>query len=235
MNVKHLKLSHYPATRSARVLWALYETADCPIEVDVVNLYGGQQYMPEHMALNPNHNVPVLQIMWDDGTTQVMLESAAMIAFLADAFPDKALAPPPGMSRARADYLQMLHFGGSPMDMMLWQVRIHEHVLPDTERDARTIQRYRQKFESEVEPQLAVRLGAHDFICGDAFTAADCMIGHNVSWARLYGMCRSDVFQDYIGRLAKRKAFVKAFSDARLFDPKPPEAPPGARRSPFNG
>jgi glutathione S-transferase len=235
MKITHLKLSHFPATRSARVLWAIYETADCPVEVDVVDLYGGDQYQPDYVALNPNHNVPVLQAIWDDGSTQVILESAAMIAFLADAFPDKAVAPPPDMSRARADYLQMLHFGASPMDMMLWQVRIHEHILPESERDANTIRRYRQKFEQEVEPQLSARLAAHDFICGNTFTAADCMIGHNVSWARLYGMCQDDIFRDYLGRLATRKAFAKAFADARRFNPKPPESPPGARRSPFNG
>jgi len=42
------------------------------------------------------------------------------------------------------------------MDMMLWQIRIHEHVLPEREKDARTAQRYMKKFASEVEPQLRV-------------------------------------------------------------------------------
>ncbi len=61
---------------------------------------------------------------------QRMLESAAMAAFRADAYPDTGPAPPPGASPERADYLQMLHFGSTWMDMMLWQVRVHEHVLP---------------------------------------------------------------------------------------------------------
>ncbi len=233
MKITKLKLFHFPATRSTRVLWALYETADCPVEVEAINLYGGQQYEPAYLALNPNHNVPVLKISWDNGDDQVMLESAAMVVFLADAFADKGLAPPPAGSPERADYLQMLHFGASPMDMMLWQIRIHEHILPTAERDARTVARYRSKFENEVEPQIAARLERHAFICGETFTAADCMIGHNVTWARLYGMCQDDTFGDYHSRLAKRPAFAKAFADASSFNPQPPNRE--GRVSPFSG
>jgi glutathione S-transferase len=163
MPIAKLTLAHYPVTRSARVLWAIYETADCPVEVEAVNLYGGEQHAPDYLARNPNHNVPVLDIEWADGTTQTMLESAAMITFLADAYPERGIAPPPGPSAARADYLQMMAFGGSWMDMMLWQVRIHEHVLPEGERDPRTIARYRSKFRNEVEPQIASRLERHPF------------------------------------------------------------------------
>ena len=111
----------------------------------------------------------------------------AMVAFLADAYPEKGLAPLSGASPARIDYLQMLHFGSTWMDMMRWQVRIHEHVLPNSERDPRTIARYRRKFTNEVEPQLARRLDAAPYVCGDVFTAADCVVGHSVAWARATG------------------------------------------------
>jgi glutathione S-transferase len=233
MKIARFELSHFPATRSARVLWALYETADCPIEIIPVNLYGGEQYRPEYLVMNPNHNVPTLKIVWEDGTEKMMLESAAMIAFLADAYPEKGLAPLPGASFERADFLQMLHFGGSPMDMMLWQIRIHEHVLPAGERDKRTIARYRAKMRDEVEPQLAARLDRHAYICGESFTAADCMIGHNVTWARLYGQCKDEIFRDYLSRISKRRAFLRAFADAGGFDPKPPEDEP--RLAAFSG
>ncbi len=146
-----------------------------------------------------------------------MLESAAIVAFLADAYPASCLAPAAQGSRERADYLQMLHFGGTAMDMILWQIRIHEHVLAVAERDPRTASRYRLKFVQEIEPQLSQRLARAPFICGDAFTAADCIVGHSVYWARGYGLCRSDVFRSYISRLSKRPAFQAAFADAREF------------------
>jgi glutathione S-transferase len=223
MRIERLKLYHYPATRSARVKWLLHEVVGDGFEVERVDLYGGAQYGEAYLALNPNHAVPLLQITWSDGTTTHMIESAAMVAFLADAWPDKALAPPPGASPARADYLQMLHFGSTWMDMMLWQIRIHEHVLPPAERDPRTVARYRRKFATEAEPQLARRLERAPYVCGEAFTAADCVVGHTVTWARGYGLCRDEIFRRYLSVLSKRPAFVRAFADAREFTPAVPQ------------
>ena len=121
LQIESLRLYHFPATRSARAKWILYETVGDAFETVVIDLYKRAQYRPEFLLLNPNHNVPVLEIRWASAETTTMLESAAMVAFLADAFPDKGLAPPANaLSPARADYLQMLHFGGSWIDMMLW-------------------------------------------------------------------------------------------------------------------
>ena len=222
MTIKHLKLYHFPATRSARVLWALHEVAEGHFEVRVVDLYRGQQYSPEYLKQNLNHSVPLLEITWDDGLVQTMIESASRVGFLADSFPEKAIAPPPGASRERADYLQMLHFGATQVDMMLWQVRIHEHILHKSQCDDRTIARYRRKFESEGEPQLIHRLEAHPYICGETFTAADCVVGHDVRWARMYGMCQDPAFDAYLSRLSERPAYAAAFADAASFSPEPP-------------
>lgn len=224
MQMPKFRLFHYPATRSARVKWILHEVLDDDFEIETVDLYRGGQYRPDYLARNPNHNVPVLEVTYPDGSRLNMVESGAMVAWLADAFPERGLAPPAdSLSPARADYLQMLHFGASWMDMMLWQIRAHEHLLPGDERDPRTSIRYRSKMTNEVEPQLKQRLERSAFICGPDFTAADCVIGHNVTWARAYGMCRDEVFRAYLSRVSKRPAFVKAFADAAKFDPAPPE------------
>ncbi len=228
--IQHLKLHHYPASRSARVKWALHEVVGDGFEVERVALYDGAQYGDDFLRLNPNHCVPVLEITWADGRVQRMLESAAIVEFLADAFPEKGLAPPPGATSARADYLQMLHFGSTWIDMMLWQVRVHEDVLPEPARDARTVARYRQKFVAEVQPQLSRRLAAHPYVCGDAFTAADCVVGHDVIWARGYGLCQDELFRKYLSRLSKRPAFVSAFADAREFSRSVPQDKPLAEK-----
>ena len=223
MDIAALKLYHFPATRSARALWALHETVGEDFEVEPLDLYRGAQYREVYRRINPNHNVPLLEVRLADGSVHHMLESVAMVEWLVDAFPDKALAPPPGLSLARADYLQMLHFGGTWMDMMLWQIRVHEHILPSAQADPHTIERYRAKFGDEVEPQLAARLTRTAFICGEAFCGADIVIGHDVTWARGYGLCQDEVFRSYLSRLAKRPAFRKAFADARDFDPALPD------------
>ncbi len=213
MPIKALKLFHYPASRSARVKWMLHEVVGDDFQTEIVSLYDAAQYRPEFIAMNQNHGVPVLEITRKDGQVQFMIESAAMVAFLADAYPEKNLAPAPGASAERADYLQMLHFGSTWMDMMLWQIRVHENLLPDAEKDPRTVLRYRKKIATEVEPQLEERLDASPYICGDSFTAADCVIAHSIIWARGYGMCRSEIFKNYLGRVSKRAAFVSAFAD----------------------
>lgn len=222
MRFQKLTLLHFPATRSARVLWALHETVGEGFDLRYVQLYQGEQYSREYLAKNPNHNVPVLEITMEDGSCHRMLESVAMIEWLVDGFPEKALAPSAGLSIERADYLQMLHFGGTWMDMMLWQIRLQEHLLPPDQVDERTIRRYRDKFVKEVEPQVIARLTSAPYICGEVFSAADIVIGHNVWWARAYQLCQDDLFRDYLSRLAERPAYEKAFADVGQFTLRPP-------------
>ncbi|MEH6557649.1 MAG: glutathione S-transferase family protein [Oceanicoccus sp.] len=224
MEYQHIKLYHYPLTRSARVKWLLHECVGDDFDVERVSLYEGEQYQPTLLQKNPNHGVPILEITLSSGETKVMFESGAMLSFLADSFPQKKLAPPPeAFSLQRADYLQMLHFGTSWMDMMLWQIRIHKDVLPDAEKDQRTIDRYFNKFEMEVEPQLVQRLETSTYICGDQFTAADCVIAHNIMWGKSYGLCSSETLAEYLSKMSSRPAFLQAFADADQFRARAPE------------
>jgi glutathione S-transferase len=222
MNFTRLKLYHFPATRSARVKWLLHELLEDDFDVEVVPLYDGVQYSPDYLQKNPNHNVPALEITLENGERHIMLESGAMVSLLADLFPGKGLAPAADVfSLARVDFLQMLHYGTSWMDMMLWQIRIHTHILGN-DSDDRTVARYNQKFTGEVEPELIKRLERADYICGDQFSAVDCVMGQNVLWARAYGLCRSQQFADYVARLAQRTAFAKAYADMGDFTLAPP-------------
>lgn len=229
MDFDKLVLHHYPATRSVRVRWMLHETIGDDFEIRRVDLYAGAQYAPEYRALNPNHNVPMLEVHWSDGTVQRMLESAAIVEWLADAFPEKGLAPRVDAGRERMDYLQLLHFGANWMDMMLWQIRAHRHILSAEQTDPRTIARYEHKFRNECEPQIAARLQAGDYVLGTSFTAADVIIGHNVFWARGYGLCQSPVFADYLDRLLARPALQKALDDLGDFAIEPAEDAPVRR------
>lgn len=221
MGIARITLYHYPATRSARVKWLLHELLGEAFDTVRVQLYDGEQYGRAYLALNPNHAVPAVRIDMVDGRSVTMLESGAIITMLADAYAEKGLAPPPSpFSLARVDYLQMLHFCGATIDMMLWQIRVNLHILPAAEQHATTVDRYKAKIAKEVEPQMRVRLAAAPFICGETFSAADCMFGHAVMWARSYGLCRDREFRAYLALLAQRPAFVQAFADAKDFDPK---------------
>ena len=217
MSIRSIKLYHYPLSRSARVKWLLHELLGDDFETERVALMQGAHYSEDFLAKNPNHAVPVLDIDFTDGTSKTMFESGAMILLLADAYKEKGLAPAPEDLLARADYLQMVYFGGAWMDMMLWQIRLHEDLLPKAVRSERVAAFNRDKFMNEVEPQLKARLEKHAHICGEDFTAADCMIGQNINWARAYKMCQDPVFKNYMSRVSKREGFIKGFADAKDF------------------
>ena len=216
MSIKSVKLYHYPLSRSARVKWLLHELLD-EFETERVALMQGAHYSEDFLAKNPNHAVPVLDIDFEDGTSKTMFESGAMIILLADAYPDQNLAPSPTDLLKRADYLQMVYFGGAWMDMMLWQIRLHQDLLPEAVRSERVVAFNHDKFMNEVEPQLKARLEKHNYICGDEFSAADCMIGQNINWARAYKLCQDPIFKSYMSRVSKREGFIKAFADAKDF------------------
>ena len=212
MSIKNLRLHHFPGVRSARVVWLLQELEQS-FDIVPVNLFSDEQHSPSFKALNPAHAVPVLEFETQDGSAVSMYESGAIVSFLADLWPEAGLAPEQSDCSARSAYLQMIHFCAASIDMMLWQIRVNEHLLRPEERDEKTSVRYRKKFIAEVEPVLAEALVNHDHACSDTFSAADCMIGHAVVWARTYGLCSSMPFDDYIARCGRRPAFHRAFSD----------------------
>lgn len=216
-HISNLTLHHYPLSRSVRVKWLLHEILGDGFDTVRVPLMQGGQFAPDFIAKNPNHGVPVLDVTYDDGSTQTIIESGAILTWVADAYPDAKIAPPVTDLKARADYLQIIQLGASWMDMMLWQIRLNEDLLPKSVRSAALAQFNRDKIKNEVEPQLAARLSAHDYICGDSFTAADCMTGHNITWARAYGLCDGDVFKAYRARIKSRPAFQTAYADAESF------------------
>jgi glutathione S-transferase len=78
-----------PMSRGRTVRWMLEEIG-CPYRAEVLD-YGPAMKSPAFRAVNPMGKVPAIR----HGET-VVTEAAAVCAYLADAFPDAGLAPPPG-------------------------------------------------------------------------------------------------------------------------------------------
>lgn len=215
-NISNLTLYHYPLSRSARVKWLLHEMLGADFQTVRVALRKGEQYSPEFLQKNPSHGVPVLDVEYNDGSAQTITESIAILTWLGDL--DGRFAPALSDHRARGEYLHLMALGGSWMDQMLWNIRLHETILPKSARNEAFAQFNRDKIENEIAPQLKGRLEQTDFIAGDSFTAADCMTGQNLNWARAYGLCNDPVFKSYMGRMKTRPAFQLAFADAKEFE-----------------
>ncbi|GLQ19639.1 glutathione S-transferase family protein [Algimonas porphyrae] len=210
-------LYHYPLSRSARVRMLLIEL-DIPHEVRRVDVVRGEGLSPAFMAINPNHAVPVLQLRYSDGSEQTLLESGAMIIHLADLHPHAELIPPISDPVARGDVLQMVAFNASHLDTILWNIRLHRDLFPKAVRSEATVQFNMDKLEREVLPQLEARLSRHDWICGNTFTAADCIMAQNLGWMRSYGIGRKGALRAYAKRLQARPSWQEAYSDMREFE-----------------
>ena len=96
-----------PASRGRIVRWMLEEIGQ-PYRTEVLD-YGSAMKAPAYLAINPMGKVPAIR----HGDT-VVTEGAAICAYLADAFPQAGLAPPPG-DRLRGPYYRWLFFSAGPV------------------------------------------------------------------------------------------------------------------------
>ena len=215
--IDHLTLYHYPLSRSARVRFMLEEIG-CEYDLHSMKMMQGEGMSPEHLARNPNHAVPVLEVRHADGSEQTIIESGAILLWLAEAYPDAGLAPEASDLTARADYLSQMLFQAAHLDMSLWQIRLNETLFPKTVRSAAIAAFNRDKITNEMVPQMEARLGEHDFICGDRFTAVDCIAAQNVNWMHSYGLVPVGPIKHYAKRMRSRPAFQRAFADAADFE-----------------
>jgi glutathione S-transferase len=78
---------------------------------------------PAYLAVNPMGKVPAIRY----GDT-VVTEAAAICAYLADAFSEARLAPPPG-DRRRGPYYRWVFFGAGPLEAA-WTNRAMGFVVP---------------------------------------------------------------------------------------------------------
>ncbi|MGI9499709.1 MAG: glutathione S-transferase N-terminal domain-containing protein, partial [Geminicoccaceae bacterium] len=95
-----------PMSRGRIVRWMLEEVG-APYQTEIIE-YGPPMKTPAYLAINPMGKVPAIR----HGETTVA-ECAAILAYLADAFPDAGLAPAPA---DRGAYYYWLFFAAGPIE-----------------------------------------------------------------------------------------------------------------------
>ncbi len=121
-----MKLYGFGPTRSLRALWGLRELG-VEFEFVPVNLLAGENRRPEFLALNPAGKLPVLV----DGDS-VITESAAIVLYLAEKYPDKGLLPTD--LRERAQVYRWVMFAMTEIEQPLWRIAKHTFLLPEDKR-----------------------------------------------------------------------------------------------------
>jgi len=211
-----MKLYGFGATRSLRVLWALHEL-DAKFEFVVVNLREGEHQSPQFLQLNPAGKVPVLV----DGDL-VLTESAAIVLYLAEKYPDKGLLP--ADIGARAQVYRWIMFVVTELESALWRMTRHTFLYPVEKRSAAEIALAGEDFQAMAKV-LEQHITSRDFIVGDAFTAADCVAAYIVEWAANKNMLDDlPQLRAYLARMRRRATAPPDFVEARL----QLEAPAGA-------
>ncbi len=201
-----------PMSRGRIARWMLEEVGE-PYGTVILD-YGTSMKAPEYLAINPMGKVPAIK----HGDI-VVTEGAAICAYLADSFPEKGLAPPPG-DPTRGTYYRWLFFAAGPVEAAVTGKSLGL-LAPE---DKKGMAGY-GSFEDTMNA-LEKAVSGGPYICGDQFTAADVYVGSQIGWGMMFGSIdKRTAFADYVGRLRSRPAAKRAneLDDAAM--PKREEQP----------
>jgi glutathione S-transferase len=186
-----------PMSRGRIARWMLEEVG-CAYETVLLE-YGTTMKSPDYLAVNPMGKVPAIR----HGDT-IVTEGGAICAYLADAFPDAGLAPPPGNCR-RGAYYRWLFFAAGPVEAAVTAKALG--LLAPADKAAMVGY---GTYEATIDA-LETAVGAGPYICGEQFTAADVYVGAQIGWGMMFGTIdKRPAFQEYYGRLAERPAAKRA-------------------------
>lgn len=186
-----------PQSRGRIVHWMLEEVGE-PYRTVWLD-YDGAMKTPEYLAVNPMGKVPALR----EGDT-VVTESAAICAYLADRFPQRGLAPPPG-DAARGAYYRWMFFTAGPLEMATTAQALGWRVPEGRSRMVGF-----GSYDAAIDAlEHALRPGP--YVCGEQFTAADVVLGSALGWGLMFGTIdRRPAFEGYVARLQRREASRRA-------------------------
>jgi glutathione S-transferase len=190
-----------PGTRATRIAFLLEELA-VPWQKVTLDLSQRDHKAPDYLALNPNGVVPTLK----DGDT-VLFESVAIALYLADRYTDKGLAPPAD-SPLRGRYLSWMVWSMTTLEPPIGEVYL-ERMKPAEQQSAAAIAAALERFRTAAQALDTELVGPYLF--GDAFSAADVMVGCVLAFAGMLGMLEGhDRLREYVARITARPAFGRA-------------------------
>lgn len=201
--MQKLTLYTNPHSRGTNVRWMLEE---CGADYDTVAVaFGAEMKAPAYRAINPMGKVPALT----HGDT-ILTETAAILTWLAERYPEKALIPEAG-SDARGEYYRWLCFA-----LHLEYAAVDRMRTIENSAELRTAIGYGD-FDTAFAT-LKARLQDRAHIVGEHFTALDLYYSGLLQWLiqRAQVLPADSVYLDYMNRHLARPAYArtKALDDA---------------------
>jgi len=186
-----------PRSRGRIVRWMLEEVGQ-PYRTEILD-FGTTMKAPAYLAINPMGKVPALT----HGDT-VVTEVAAICAYLADAFPQARLAPPPH-DRLRGPYYRWLFFAAGPVEAAASNKAVGLAVPPERE----PMMGYGSY--ARVMDTLEQAVSRADYLVGNSFTTADLYVGSHIGFGLMFGTLeKRPAFQQYFQRMSSRPAYARA-------------------------
>lgn len=198
-----LTLYYQQGSRAQRVRWVLEELG-LEYQLEHINLGKGESRTPEYRAIHPLGQLPALKV--DD---EVMIESGAIVQWLAESFPDQGLAPAHDAPQRR-EFLQWMYFSVTSLEWPAWEIVLHQKILPE-KLAAKEIVPFARKRLKTVLTTLEHALEEQDYILAQGFSAADIMLGYIVMWFK-DDLADYPALSSYVERLQQRPAYIKSFA-----------------------
>ena len=194
-----------PMSRGQIARWMLEEVG-AEYRTEVLQ-YGPEMKSEDFLAVNPMGKVPTIR---HGGV--VVTEAAAICAYLADAFPEAGLAPPP---QERGAYYRWMFFAAGPLEAATINSALKFEVPPERESmiGYGTLEAVLDTLEAAVS--------ASEYIAGADFSAADVYVGSHLGFAFQFGSLeKRPAFVDYWARLENRPARLRAVAIDNALMPK---------------
>ena len=191
-----MKLYEFAPTRSIRVRWALQELG-VEFESISLNVLAGETQKPEYLAINPTGKIPTLI----DGDF-VLTESAAIVLYLAEKYPQKRLLPTE--PKQRAELNRWLLFTVTELEQPLWRIARHSFLYPEEQRLAGDIEIASREFR-QMAAVMERHMRGREFVVGDHVTVGDFVLAYTVDWgneAQLLDDCPA--LLSYMNRMYQR-------------------------------
>jgi glutathione S-transferase len=166
-----VKLYYHPVSTTSRPVVLLASEAGIELDYQVVDLFTGEQYKPEYDAINPSHQVPVLE---DEGFR--LTESSAILKYLAD---KKGTSTYPTDPRQRARVNERLDWFNTGFYRDFSYGFVYPQIFPFMRRpdevvQAGTVAWGREKALGWLKILDQSLLGPRNrYLCGEAITIAD--------------------------------------------------------------
>lgn len=190
-----LTLYYAPRTRSFAALWLLEELGE-KYQLESFDIESGRHKESDYLALNPMGKVPLVL----HGDVPVA-ELGAIAIYLSDAYP-KAQLCPSMQEPLRSEYLRWIFFSSAIMEPAFVQ-KMYEWDIP-----AKSIAW--GSFDQMLDV-VTQAVSDNKWLVGDTFSSADVLVGSTLRFGQMLGVIpKEGAVQEYILRLKKREAFIRA-------------------------